>query len=108
MKYCPNCNSEIPEEYDICWNCNFDLINKKIIEIKDISKEGVIERNITCLRCNVHLEFKGSYKFHEGIRWGVLGDLGHFFTNRESFELYICPACNKIEFFAPSSYCQNE
>jgi len=102
MKNCPNCNSEVPNEYDICWNCNYDLINNKIVEIKVLKDDETEYRNINCLRCDVSLEFKGAYKFHEGTRWGVLGDLGHLFTNRESFELYICPECDKVEFFAPN------
>jgi len=103
MKKCPNCNSEIPNDYDICWNCNYDLINKRIIQVGKLTKDKKYNRNISCLRCNVPLEFKGRYRFHEGTRWGILGDLGHLFTNTESFELYICPKCNKVEFFAPSN-----
>ncbi len=101
MKNCPNCKSEVPKEYDICWNCNYDFINKKIVQIKILQDDKKEYRSINCLRCDVPLKFKGAFRFHEGTKWGILGDLGHLFTNRESFELYICPECNKVEFFAP-------
>lgn len=100
MKICPNCKSEIPNDYNICWNCNFDLINNKIVIIED-EKIEKIRKKINCLRCDILMEYKGSFKFHEGFQWGVFGDLGHLFTNNSKFELYKCPECNKIEFFAP-------
>jgi hypothetical protein len=45
--------------------------------------------------------YKGAFKFHEGTRMGVMGDLFELFTNREEFDLYFCPKCRKIEFFLP-------
>lgn len=43
----------------------------------------------------------GTKKFHEGTRgWGFfLGDLGELFTNREHFDVYVCPRCGKVELF---------
>jgi hypothetical protein len=37
--------------------------------------------------------------FHEGTRWGLLGELGELFVNRESFDIYVCPRCGRVEFF---------
>jgi len=45
--------------------------------------------------------YSGSYKFHEGTRIGALGSVFELFVNRESFDLYLCPKCGKIEFFTP-------
>ena len=57
----------------------------------------------TCLRCDAQLDCLGTKMFHEGVRWGVLGDLAELFTNRESFEVYVCPRCGHVEFFVESS-----
>ena len=38
-------------------------------------------------------------RFHEGTRWGALGDLGELFVNKESFDVYVCPHCGRVELF---------
>jgi hypothetical protein len=54
-----------------------------------------------CARCQTGLDYVGTKKFHEGTRaFGfVLGDLGELFTNREHFDVYVCPRCGKVELF---------
>jgi Zn finger protein HypA/HybF involved in hydrogenase expression len=54
---------------------------------------------VICPRCDVALEYGGTRAFHEGTRWGVLGNLGELFVNRETLDVYICPRCGRIEFF---------
>lgn len=99
MKDCPNCKEEVIENFEICWNCNYSFTEGKILEFKDIEKEG--SREVDCLRCNVPLLYSGNFKFHEGAKMGGLGNLFEFFVNRESFDLYVCPKCGKVEFFVP-------
>jgi len=31
-------------------------------------------------RCTTRLDYVGTKRFHEGTRWGVLGELGELFT----------------------------
>jgi hypothetical protein len=45
------------------------------------------------------LEFLGTKKFQEGTNWGVIGAFGELFVNRESFDIYACPRCGRVEFF---------
>ena len=47
------------------------------------------------------MEFAGRKRFHEGTRaWPFLfGEIGELLVNRESFDLYACPSCGKIELF---------
>jgi hypothetical protein len=54
-----------------------------------------------CPRCETELEYVGTKKFHEGTRgWGfALGDLGELFVNRESFDIYVCGRCGRVELF---------
>jgi ribosomal protein S27AE len=51
---------------------------------------------MSCPRCATGLDFVGTKRFHEGTRWGVLGEL---FTNREHFDVYVCPRCGRVELF---------
>lgn len=97
MKNCPNCHEEIEDNFEVCWNCNFSLAENKVIEFEDPAIEGT--RKINCLRCDIPLLYTGNYKFHEGTRLGIFGNLMEVFVNRESFDLYLCPKCGKVEFF---------
>jgi len=54
---------------------------------------------IACPCCNLNLNYVGTKNFHEGTRWGVLGDLGELFVNRERFDVYVCPQCGRVELF---------
>ena len=36
---------------------------------------------MTCPRCGVHIDFVGTKKFHEGTRWGALGEIGELFVD---------------------------
>jgi len=100
MKNCPNCNSEIEENFQLCWNCNYSLTENRIIEVKDLTlKEG--NREVDCLRCKIPLIFSGKFDFHEGPRIGALGNIFELFVNKEKFDLYVCPKCGKVEFFIP-------
>ena len=110
MKNCPQCKSEVEDNFDICWNCNYSFIENKILEFKDTTSEVVgfnnfelptTVKDIDCLRCKVAMTYSGNFKFHEGTRLGFLGNLFEAFTNRESFDLYLCPKCGKVEFFSP-------
>jgi Zn finger protein HypA/HybF involved in hydrogenase expression len=98
MKNCPKCNSEIENNFQLCWNCNYSFTEDKIIEIQDFNEK---QKEINCLRCNIPMIFSGNFKFHEGARTGVLGNLFEIFVNREKFDLYLCPKCGKVEFFTP-------
>lgn len=96
MKNCPNCNAEIEDNFELCWKCNYSLTENRIVEIKDLKKGN---REINCMRCDIPMIYSGHYKFHEGARPGVFGNLFEIFTNREKFDLYVCPKCGKVEFF---------
>ena len=45
------------------------------------------------------LEYQGTRKFHEGANWGILGEIGEIFVNRQQFDVYMCPRCGRVEFF---------
>jgi len=94
---CPKCTAEIEPALNYCPNCHYNL--------SEINREnGIIPqgpKSIECLRCKVPLNYQGNFRFHEGTRLGAFGDLFELFTNRESFDLFSCPNCGKVEFFLP-------
>jgi len=100
MKNCPNCKAELEDHFELCWKCNYSLTEQKIITYPD-DPPVVMRKVITCLRCKVGLEFKGSYKFHEGKNYGVYGEMFENQTNKEPFDLYVCPQCKIVEFYLP-------
>jgi predicted RNA-binding Zn-ribbon protein involved in translation (DUF1610 family) len=70
--------------------------NKPEREIAPVSDSDPIR----CPRCTTTtLQYMGTKKFHEGTRWGVFGELGELFENREHFDVYMCPRCGRVEMF---------
>lgn len=57
------------------------------------------QKFLSCPSCQTTLNYAGSKRFHEGTRWGLLGDLGELFVNKETFDVYYCPGCGKVEFY---------
>lgn len=95
---CPACNAEIDSHLHYCPYCKYDL--KAVTEIDKHGIPGPVQQ-IDCLRCKAPMSYNGNFRFHEGTRIGTFGDLFELFTNRESFDLYFCPKCGKVEFFLP-------
>jgi hypothetical protein len=133
MKTCPNCTSEIEDNFDLCWNCQYSFADDKVLDNSDFisicpkcNKEvksylnscpychcdlnehhresetnPADNKHVDCLRCKVPLDFLGNFKFNEAAGAGSAGNLLEVFINRESFDIYSCPECGKIEFFLP-------
>ncbi len=90
---CQNCNTIIDDdEFEICWSCNCEK-GKSAPDHKSSNSSP------DCIRCQASLTFIGTKNFHEGTRWGVLGELGELFVNKENLDMYACKTCGKVEFF---------
>jgi hypothetical protein len=64
--------------------------------------EGLLpadENPIVCASCHLGLDYVGTRDFHEGTRWGALGDLGELFVNKQHFDVYVCPRCGRVSLF---------
>jgi len=134
MKTCPNCHSEVEDNFELCWSCQYSFTDAEVLADKEFKLicpacnaeidaslnfclfckqdlNSIIEldknlnpgpvKEIECLRCRIPMSYNGNVRFHEGTRMGAFGDLFELFTNRESFDLYFCPKCGKVEFFLP-------
>ena len=53
-----------------------------------------------CKRCDTPIVYVGESEFHEGTRWGALGDFGELAVNKEPFSLYFCRSCGEVSFFS--------
>jgi RNA polymerase subunit RPABC4/transcription elongation factor Spt4 len=97
LKNCPNCKAEVETDFEICWNCNYSFSEQKIIDFEDGTPDRLkrFQKQIDCLRCRIPMVFSDSYRFHEGVFGAHLG------TRRIRFDAYICPQCDKVEFYAP-------
>lgn len=98
MWRCNACSTVVEDDtWEACWKCSTprDSGEEQVKEIQE-----AIARFEKCLRCESKLEFAGRRKFHEGAKMGFwLGDLGELFVNRESFDVYVCQNCGKVEFY---------
>lgn len=54
---------------------------------------------LRCLRCDQALEFLGTRDFHEGTRWGALGEVAELFVNKDRYDAMICRNCTHVELF---------
>jgi hypothetical protein len=53
-------------------------------------------RNLTCIRCNVPLQFAGTKQFHEGSKW-TEEFFGAWAQNSLVLDVYYCPTCGHVE-----------
>jgi len=101
MKNCPNCQAEVEPDFDICWKCQYSFTEKKVIESPELGRNHFYSL-INCLRCSIPMIFAGSRKIQERQHWTTLGNLFELLSNRDSFDLFVCPQCGKVEFFISS------
>lgn len=97
MENCPNCNAEIENNFELCWNCSYSFTEKRIIKDDEIDEEGI--RHLDCTRCYVRMLYSGQYKFYQGATPALLVSIFEWFLNRKSFDIYVCPKCGKAEFY---------
>ncbi|WP_105167835.1 hypothetical protein [Pseudoalteromonas sp. T1lg23B] len=90
---CQNCNTIIDDDsFEVCWNCRCE-------KGKSAPDQDLTNLTPDCIRCQTGLTFIGTKNFHEGTRWGVLGELGELFVSKENLDMYACKSCGKVEFF---------
>lgn len=92
MWTCTECGEQHEDRFDSCWKCAGT-------SEKSVGTSTPPAEALRCPRCPTKLDFVGTKKFHEGTRWGLMGELGELFVHRESFDIYVCPRCGRVEFF---------
>lgn len=117
MWQCVKCCENHEDSFDVCWNCGTsrdgteDPSFRKADDsdpapaaspaaaMSTTMPEPGDPSPLSCSRCNRKLDYVGAKSFHEGTRWGALGDIGELFVNKERFDVYCCPRCGRVEFF---------
>jgi Zn finger protein HypA/HybF involved in hydrogenase expression len=67
----------------------------------DNIEEGT-ETDLKCLRCfDKKMIYNGTQRFHVSSNSApfIIGDVGELFVNKQTFDLYYCPKCGKVEFY---------
>ncbi|MBN1589680.1 MAG: hypothetical protein JW888_09205 [Pirellulales bacterium] len=116
MWQCVKCREQIEDAFNVCWRCGtskegvedpdfrgvdnaFSEQSEAPSETRATTDQAAENHPLSCPRCRCMLDYIGTKAFHEGKRWGVLGDLGELFVNKERFDVYCCPNCGRVEFF---------
>jgi hypothetical protein len=111
MWRCVTCGEAVEGQFDACWSCGTSRDGALAPDFepapgaredsahRDEGHEEADPNPVECPRCRRPLDFIGSKAFHEGRRWGLLGELGQLFVNRERFDVYCCSRCGRVEFF---------
>ena len=92
MWKCGQCGEELEDQFDSCWKCSSPPQPAKPVQ----ATRG--RSALRCLRCQKHMDYYGAKRFFEGGHLSAF--MGDLFVNREEFDVYICPACGHVEFFA--------
>lgn len=109
MWHCVKCGEDVEDHFELCWNCQANRRGLRQFsksdngEREDERVKALVNKRhkpINCLRCNHVLTHTGTKKFHQGPSLGVLGDWGEMLVAKESLDMYACPDCGHVEFFA--------
>ena len=57
-------------------------------------------KELICIRCGDQMEFMAKEKLQLGQTGWLMGDLPNLIAGALKVDIYICPKCKKIEFFA--------
>lgn len=55
---------------------------------------------MNCLRCNTEIKFLAKERLQLGKTGWILGDLPNLIAGALAVDIYVCPSCRKLEFFA--------
>ena len=59
-----------------------------------------MKQNLKCLRCGTEMTYAGTEEFQLGKTGWLLGDIPNLLSGAMVLEIYYCPKCHKVEFFA--------
>jgi hypothetical protein len=99
MWKCPKCSEGVEDSYEVCWNCGTAKDGTEDPTFQRADGAPPAKHPLSCPRCERALEYVGTKAFHEGTRWGILGDIGELFVNKEKFDVYVCKRCGRVELF---------
>ena len=63
---------------------------------------------MNCLRCGTEMRHRQREKLQLGQTGLLLGDLPNLFAGALEVDIYICPACGKLEFYSAEALDEEE
>jgi len=102
------CGEEVEDIFELCWNCQASRSGRSMAPFDSDARQKQIEPQ----RLRTKIQANGlpalqrqnrprrDREFHEGANHGVLGDLEGLFVGRDQLDMYHCPECGHVEFFA--------
>src|SRR5205807_4350511 len=94
---CKQCGEAIEDQFDMCWKCaGHDAARERGVPSVLWKTDGE-PVPMPCPRCFAKMQYSGRKKFLEGALGQWLGEL---FQNYEHLDVYVCPRCGRVEFFA--------
>ena len=107
MWHCLKCGEDVEDHFDLCWNCQANRRGlrqfPKSENPEDDRVRAIVNKRhkpMKCLRCASVLVHAGTKKFHQGPTFGALGEWAELLVAKETLEMYVCPECGHVEFFA--------
>ncbi len=94
---CPRCRERHGPEFAECWKCAY---RRGSGGDETLTAPGM-DDPMTCPTCRLTLDFIGTKRFHEGSQAApfLLGEIGELLVNKESFDVYVCSRCGRIQMF---------
>ena len=117
MWTCQSCSEEVEDQFGVCWNCTAERDGtlpprgSSDQHAEDLQRMAFVNEKFRpkhCLRCNIPLRHAGRKEFHEGMKLGALGDFFELLVNQTRLEMYVCPNCLRVEFFASEFELESE
>ena len=63
---------------------------------------------LSCLRCGGQMQFLAREQIQLGKTGWILGDLPNLFAGALEAEIFVCPNCRKLEFYAADTQVEGE
>jgi hypothetical protein len=111
MWECLHCGESVEDVFDVCWRCQANRDGTPS-GLNDPPRDAGEEEEIAflnkryvprdCLRCRAAMKHAGEKGLREGSNWGGFG--GELFIRRLKLDMYVCPRCLHVEFFAAEPF----
>ncbi len=111
MWTCRKCQSDVEDNFGMCWNCGTSKAGMRDPEFRSEAAEETdtpeAASALECLRCKTGLTYLGRRSFEDGSGGSTGGDgllllagaLGSFFRSQEYLDVYCCQKCGHIDLF---------
>ncbi|MDB5337699.1 MAG: hypothetical protein JWN70_3318 [Planctomycetaceae bacterium] len=114
MWQCVECQSDVEDNFEICWNCGTSSdgvldpeFRSAVDDVEAHAENDEVDEQSsnTCLRCEVPLYYRGAarldiFRDKDTILGDVIEAVTGVSVNTEWLYVYVCRQCGHVEFFA--------